>query len=292
MTDRLDWNEETWALLDYIDLLETLLLPDYENYDYWPEVTFRCVTEEEKEQASRKRTLTSGLGQCACIFRERYNEGLIARSKDYGEFCKNLEIKRLLGELELDRDKFWLLTLFVNDYCKHLLSKGTCMKPTPAEQLTALCEAIGETPSGRGRLTYVAGRKKVVVESAMALEAIAEMISNYKKEMSDDYFRRLHSREPAEQSAAVSTSAYIAFFARIFFCFFDFQPQVRAKRKKGAHHSLREAELVCQLIYFMRVSYDEDWAVAGNDLLKSFLRQYKDYKYPRNHNSVYPDFLL
>ena len=62
------------------------------------------------------------------------------------------------------------------------------------------------------------------------------MITNYQKEVDEDYYKKLHKREQADESIMLKESPFIAFFARILLSFFNTQPQVRAKRKKGANH--------------------------------------------------------
>ena len=52
-------------------------------------------------------------------------------------------------------------------------------------------------------------------------------------------------------------------------------PQVEAKRKKGAKHSQKETDLICQLIYYTGLSLNKRWKDTENDYLKSFLRSYK-----------------
>lgn len=192
----------------------------------------------------------------------------------------------------MDADKFWLLVLFTFDYCENLFFNGVTMKLTPVEQLTELCDAINKSGEAPMTLTFKAGKQKAIVDSALAIKAIADMIANYQKEVDEDYYKNLHKREQADESIMLKESPFIAFFARILLRFFNTQPQIRAKRKKGANHSIKEADLICQLIYFLRISPNKNWQATENEMLKAYLKQYKGYEYPNNVSSVYPEFSI
>ena len=77
----------------------------------------------------------------------------------------------------------------------------------------------------------------------------------------------------------------------MFLDFFDTQSQVISKRRKGAKHSQKEIDLVCQLIAFTKLSLKECWKLENNDTLKAFLKQYKDFE-PSSINSIYPSFIM
>ncbi len=87
---------------------------------------------------------------CMGIFKERYNNDTITNRFTYNDYIKNREIQELVNYLELDVYKFWLLTLFIFDYCTSRFYQGITMKLTPLEHKTYSCtqkrcgEYIGE----------------------------------------------------------------------------------------------------------------------------------------------------
>lgn len=292
MKDILKWNEDAMEQMEYIGLVEAILLPDFDNYAYPFDASFRKATKEEieKDMASCA-PLTATL--CMRIFKDRYNSNKIEPKSTYKKYINNNTIQNLIKNLELDTDKFWLLILFTYDYCKHLFYNGITMTLTPAEQLIELYNAISNSEdSADMTLTFKAGKQKATVNSHIAIRAIADMITHYQKEENEDDYRSLHKRSKANESIMLYTSPYIAFFANILLRFFDIQPQIRAKRKKGANHSIKETDLICQLIHFTKISLKECWTELENETLKAYLKQYKNYKYPNNINSIYPDFIL
>lgn len=288
MTDKLEWNEGAVELMEYIGLAEAILLPDFDNYEYPFNVSFTKATKEEVEKENASCVpLTATL--CMRIFKDRYDSNKIAPKSLYKEYLNNRTIQNLINDLELDADRFWLLILFTYDYCENLFYNGVTMKLTPVEQLTELCEAINKSGDAHMTLTFKAGKQKAVVDSSIAIKAIAEMIANYQEEVDEDYYKNLHKREQANE---LKESPFIAFFARILLRFFSTQPQIRAKRKKGANHSIKETDLVCQLIHFTKISPNKCWLVLENETLKAYLKQYRNYEYPNNVSSIYPEFSL
>lgn len=73
--------------------------------------------------------------------------------------------------------------------------------------------------------------------------------------------------------------------------FFDTQESVRNFRKKGAKHSVKERALISRLIHFTKLSKKEIW-LTDDEILKSFLKQYKESDFWNRTSSIYPEFLL
>lgn len=106
-------------------------------------------------------------------------------------------------------------------------------------------------------------------------------------------FKYLSRRQEEEVPTMLKDSPFIAYFAKMLLTFFNTQQQIRAKRRAGANHSIKEMELVSRLIYFIRLSMKEDtWTDIENETLKAFLKQYKAYRYPHNISNIYPEFSI
>ena len=288
MTDKLDWKEDADKLMEYIYLIECFLVPDFEEYRYKSNITFVPVSKEEEELLQFEAPLTAT--ECMRIFYDRYNAGKIAPKFAYEEYISNDTIQSLIKSLELDRDKFWLFILFLYDYCESMFYQGVTMKPTPMEQLQELYVAISNAEDAPMTLTFKSEKRKAVLDSPAAIKAIASMIASYMETIDENQFKELNRREREDKPTMLKESPYIAFFAKNMLTFFDFQPQIRAKRKKGANHSIKETDLVCQLIYFTKLSRNKCWTLLENETLKAYLKQYKNYEYPNNVSSIYPEF--
>lgn len=287
--DKLEWDNNALSLMEYIGIIESIYIPDLDDYDYRINVTSCEASAEAIEEA---RNIPFGATDCMVIFKSRFNQGLLSKQNLYNQYLTEREIQELISYLELDADKFWLLILFVCDYCESMFYQGTTMKSTPLEQLEQLQSAINHIDN-TAILTFKAGKQKVVLEDIRAIKAISEAINKYISEADIDMFKYLSRRQEEETPTMLKESPFIAYFAKMLLTFFNTQQQIRAKRKAGANHSIKEMELVSRLVYFIRLSKNEKtWTDIENETLKAFLKQYKDYRYPHNISNIYPEFSI
>ena len=166
------------------------------------------------------------------------------------------------------------------------------MKATPLEQLRTLMDIIANADDKSMLLNFKAGKLKTTVESPIALRFLVDAIKNQLENANHDTIKSLYLREAEAELKFTPDSPIIVYFAKILLDFFNTQEHIRSKRKKGAKHSLKEMDLVSQLVYFSNLSYNDCWTDIENETLKAFLKQYKDYQYPNNVSSIYPEFTV
>lgn len=286
------------GLLDYIGYIEDRYMPEYDTYEYADnfQVSIEMVgdddlSEEEQEMLDTRPVEAS---ECKDIFTERYNANLIKRKNDYDTYRK--ELGRMVEQLGLDADKFWFLSLFILDYCESMFYLGKSFKPTPFEQLYGLYDAISQCEDEPMTLKFKCGKRKAELDSTIAIKVIASLIEDFNEELNQEDSKTerlrtlLNQRERKEEADMISDSPIIAYFANMFLGFFDTQSQICSQRKKGVKHTKTEMELVSKLIYLTGLSTNENWNDIEFEYLKAFLKQYKDYRYPNNASSVYPEF--
>ena len=285
MKEKLTWNDA--HLFDYISEVEYLYVPDIDDYEYNInlEVTNSNAVIGEKIEAP-----VFGCSEISAIFINRYNEGKLSKQHLYREYLD--AVRHLLKELQLDVDKFWCLFLFALDYCESLFYQGITMKATPLEQLQALANMIANADNETMLLKFKAGKQKTSVESPVALRLLADAIHNQLKSADYTTIKSLYAREEEEQTVMPKDSPVIAYFAKILLDFFDTQEHVKNKRKAGARYSLKEMDTVSQLIYLSRLSTNKRWTDIEFKMLKDYLKHYKDYDYPNNISSIYPEFTV
>lgn len=288
-------------LLDYIGNIERIYISDYDDYEYrdsfnvtkYYEGTeeFQRTLEEFTEEELRLIDLRpASATECTDIFTARYNDNHIKRKNIYDIYKK--ELGCLVEKLELDIDKFWYLTLFTLDYCESIFYQGTTIKPTPLEQLTQLAEKILDCEEDDVKLTLKSGKIKLELDSPLALATLSMFINNSIKKLDSQQIKYLSKREYKEETDVIKDSPIIAYFAKILLDFFNTQEHIKNKRKKGAKHSLKEIELVSSLIYFTGLSKNESWLFPKEKNLVNTLKQYKNYEYPNNVSSIYPEFTV
>ena len=280
---KLEWQNQALCFLDYIQIVDSLYVPDLEDYQYKLNVE-RCeATPEMIEQASQ---LPMGATECAVIFKERYNQDVFKRFQ-FDEYLENLKIQNLIKDLGLDVEKFWFLILFVFDYCNSMFYEGITMAMTPFEQLERLIDNMNSDDFSA--LILKTGKNQISVNHPDVIKFLIDAIVEKIEKSDKEYIKSLFSREKAENSIMLKESPFIAYFSKMLLRFFDTQDGVRKQRRKGAKHSQKERELVCRLIYFTKISTNKVW-LEDFDLLKSYLKQYRNYKYPNNVSSIYPEF--
>lgn len=288
-------------LLDYIGYVERIYISYYDDYEYKDSFNVtKCYegTEEFErfiknftEEELKLIDLRPGSAtECTDIFTARYNDNHIKRKNIYDIYKK--ELGCLVEKLELDIDKFWYLTLFTLDYCESIFYQGTTIKPTPLEQLTQLAEKILDCEEDDVKLTLKSGKIKLELDSPLALATLSMFINNSIKKLDSQQIKYLSKREYKEETDVIKDSPIIAYFAKILLDFFNTQEHIKNKRKKGAKHSLKEIELVSSLIYFTGLSKNESWLFPKEKNLVNTLKQYKNYEYPNNVSSIYPEFTV
>lgn len=285
MKDKITWEDA--RLFDYINEVEFLYVPDMDDYEYRINVE---IDKKTTESAEKIETPVFGYSEIVAIFKNRYNDGKLLKQNQYKEYTQT--VGHLLKELELDTDKFWCLYLFALDYCCSLFYQGLTMKATPFEQLQKLIELIANTDNETATLNFKVGKQKTSVESPIALQFLADAIQNHLNCTDHSTMKSLYTREEDEETKIIKDSPIIVYFAKILLSFFDTQEHIKSKRKKGANYSIKEMDLVSQLIYFSNLSDNDCWTDIENETLKAFLKQYKDYEYPNNVSSVYPEFTV
>ena len=283
MKDILTWEDAHF--FDYINEVEFLYVPDMDDYKYRINIE---IGKPSSDAANKIETPAFGYSEIATIFMNRYNEGKLSKQKHYKEYIDT--VGHLLNELELDVDKFWCLYLFAFDYSNSTYGQGITIKATPKEQLQTMINTIANVEDSTIKLTIKGGKQKISVESKIALQFIADAIQSHLNNADQATVKKLCIREQDEVTRMLDNSPFIAYFSNIILDFFDTQDHVKAKRRKGASHSLKEIDLVSRLIYFSNLSKSKSWTVAESETLKAFLRQYKNYQYPNNISSVYPEF--
>lgn len=300
------------GLLDYIGDVENIYIPSYDVFEYRDSTdiimipiddeTLAGFSEEEIRLADTRPVEAT---QCKEIFSKRYNDNLINKKNAYATYRK--ELGHLVEKLELDVDKFWFLTLFIFDYCESMFYQGQTYKPTPLEQLFQLSHTIKQCSREESMtLKFKCGKKKAELDSQLAITVLSSLIDDFNEQLDQECLSEdekiskrayqlralLNKREVKEDSDVPKDSPIIVYFANMLLSFFDTQSQICSQRRTGVKHTMREMELVSKLVYLTGLSTNKDWNDIENEYLKAFLRQYKDYKYPNNTSSVYPEFAL
>ena len=173
MIEKLACDCESAELMNYIFLVEGLFLPEPTPYDV-PfgsdgKIHKHKLTEEEREELMNRPLLYS---ECMDIFKDRYNSNAFLKKFTYEEYIKNKDIQNLVKHLELDVDKFWLLILFIFDYCSSVFHIGRTIKLTAIQQLQNLVDIINYRGDDTMTLNFECGKNKFKVDSSWLHQSV------------------------------------------------------------------------------------------------------------------------
>lgn len=280
-----EFAEKQKALLEYVHLADIIfiepldMVPRYQS----SEPPHYISKEDLYALLASKQPMYMEDGEYCFV--KRYNARELKGKFDYEDFLNDRRTQELIGLLDLDKDKFWLLFLFAYDYCWNLCMDGWGFKMPPCEELSHFVKTPYEQ-------TKIMVGKKALVESEEAMEfiqqACREKMEREKQQIDSDPWMLYPQPSGEKTPVSISGCIYciIYMFQRVFFTL----PQVRAKRRAGAKSSNKEKELIGRMIYFSQLSTSTNWLYAVNDILPAYIRQEaKKYHFARK-SSVYPEF--
>lgn len=297
--DKFEWTVDELDILEYADSMNCLCSQSNQ-YKLIPEIgmdTLSCCG--------------PGFSKKLCpfapaleIFSNRYNEHKIGEHLKYENYLKQTEIQEYLEYFGLDKDKFWFMLLFAYDFSITTCFNGISVAESTQVQLQKFLDTIlphvksfdyqyGSTFDTKIEMSIrVKGVKGTIkIDSPTALHFLAD---SCKKRIEDEKLEEkvwMQYQEIQEESASLKDSPTIFFFANMFLKWFNSQESVYSKRRKGAKHSAKERILISRLIYFTRISTEEIW-LTDDEILKSFLKQYKEADFWNRTSNIYPEFLL
>lgn len=210
-------------------------------------------------------------------------------------FIENKEVQETIIGLGLDVEKFWYLLLFIYDYTYGECVEKLIIDDSPKDQLdkfkSAIIGNIKELGSNFSNVEFfnpatitlkIEGGKKIVIDNPFAITTLCSLLVK-----NDDVFENSHNLTSSRfvnnrlnndfEIIPESNSVQIWFFAKTFQTFFELNPQIKGKSKKGATSSLNKLLLISKLIYITGLSKNDKF-LDSVDTIKGYLKQYKDYK--------------
>jgi hypothetical protein len=282
--DKFDYDnfEEGFKILEYANIIGDMFTNAMNTVDYHPDNPY-----DERGANGWGKVRASWLyPEVLGIFIDRYNDEKFSHS--YEKYLNDELIQQFIEDLEIDKDKLWYAALFAYDFCNDLCDNGMVLIDSCENELTKLAEKIEElmngwkpsgytSPNSSLTLTLSNGNKKenLIIENPTSLYFIAESIKEKLQSFPMKRYVETFECRFSDKKKELTDSFKISHFGNMLYSLFDCLPQVEAKRKKGAKHSQKETDLICQLIYYTGLSLNKRWKDTENDYLKSFLRSYK-----------------
>ena len=187
------------------------------------------------------------------------------------DYDKHERLQELLTVLNLDKESFWGLILYLYDYvtdaCKNLLVP----QKTHQETYNEFCEFLEQNPRIESLTFKAANKKAYTLSDKLILDFLSvylqkEKMSDRQKQRFNSGLRPLSAAEKADSRRKVSY-----FFARQLILFLQIEGTI--KRRGKATISNKEKELILCLLYVCKFADNpENYLDLGyyNKLMKDF----------------------
>lgn len=125
-------------LLEYVEMLGYKCHPDYDFIRVKKEIEDKAETNETEvateQQAAAEEEETKYVFMGTTVtqeFKKRYNAKVLNAHYTFEKYIQYEDIQNTLEALDIDREKFWYLLLFVSDYIYGSCLEGIKVKETP-----------------------------------------------------------------------------------------------------------------------------------------------------------------
>lgn len=200
------------------------------------------------------------------------------------DYDKHERLQELLTEMNLDKESFWGLILYLYDYtidaCKNLFVP----QKTHKEIYNELCAFLEQNPHIESLTFKTASKKTYILSDKQILDFLAiylqkEKMSNHQKR---DFHNELRPLSTTEKTNSRRKISY--FFAQQLIQFLHIEGVSTIKRRRKATISNKEKELILCLLYVCKFADNPE----NHMDLGYFNKLMKDYKgLPMNISNKY-----
>lgn len=150
-------------LLEYVEMLGCKCHPDYDFIRVKKEIEDRTETNEtevateqqatEQQAAAEEEEETKYVFMGTTVtqeFKKRYNAKVLNARYTFEKYIQYKDIQNTLEALNIDREKFWYLLLFVSDYIYGSCLEGIKVKETSRVLVEKLMQQLGKNIGNSG----------------------------------------------------------------------------------------------------------------------------------------------
>lgn len=144
-------------LLEYVEMLGCKCHPDYDFIRVKKEIEDKAETNETEvateQQAAEEEEETKYVFMGTTVtqeFKKRYNAKVLNAHYTFEKYIQYEDIQNTLEALDIDREKFWYLLLFVSDYIYGSCLEGIKVKETSRVLVEKLMQQLGKNIGNSG----------------------------------------------------------------------------------------------------------------------------------------------
>ena len=226
------------------------------------------------------------------IFAKRMDSDSIECPYKQSAYMSDKNLMETISAMKMEPEKFWYLILFAYDYTIDACYNGVEVEEGGYEMMWNLIErgrqlVYGEHPDplkvDASCTFHLQSRNYKIMETDSIAILLYWIHRGMIKANTTDKIWELNwlidDYGTHENTRAESASVAIWCFATIILEFFNANKQFGGRAKRNSIISLNKKALVSQLIYYFKLSRNENF-IYSDETLKGFLRQYRGRKFP------------
>lgn len=288
-------------LLEYVEMLGCKCHPDYDFVRVKKKPEDKAET-NETEQAAAEEEETKFVFMGTTVtqeFKKRYNAKVLNAHYTFEKYIQYEDIQNTLEALDIDREKFWYLLLFVSDYVYGSCLEGIKVKETSRVLVEKLMQQIDKNINNEGyRFTFSKPmtltlkiqeeHRSMEIDDPISLAYIYTTYELGKKYFSIDMPTIFDIQGIDKKGKDTEPDTVIvAMFYDLLNSFFKLLPETNTSRPVKAYStvSLNKTLLISRLVYLTNLSKDKRYTGVDEktnklcpNFIKDQIKSYKNYK--------------
>ena len=271
-------------LLEYVEMLGCKCHPDYDFIRVKKEIEDKAETNEaaaEEEEETKYVFMGTNVTQ------------------EFEKYIQYKDIQNTLEALNIDREKFWYLLLFVSDYIYGSCLEGIKVKETSRVLVEKLMQQLGKNIGNSGcilsfikpmtlTLKLQEKHRSIEIDDPISLAYIYLVYEAGKDYFSNDKPTRFDTQEIDRKGKDTEpNTVLVAMFYHLLKSFFKLLPKTNTSKPAKVYStvSLNKTLLISRLVYLTRLSTDKRYTGVDEkkdkqcpNFIKDQIKSYKDYK--------------
>ena len=295
-------------LLEYVEMLGCKCHPDYDLIRVKKEIENKAETNEaeQEEEIVEEEVVEKDEGEIKFVFmgttvtqefKKRYNAKVLNAHYTFEKYLQDKDVQNTLEALNIDKEKFWYLLLFVSDYIHGSCLEGAKVKEAPKLLVEKLMQHIGKNIDKDGsKISFIKPMTLTlkIQEEHHSIE-IDDPISlayiHYAYNAGKEYFNidkpTIFDIQGIDRKgkATEPDTVLVAMFYNLLNSFFKLLPKTNKSKIAKAYTtvSLNKTLLISRLVYLTNLSKDERYTGIDKkkeklcpNFIKDQIKSYKD----------------
>ena len=253
-----------------------------------------------EQQAAEEETKYVFMGTTVTQeFKKRYNAKVLNVHYTFEKYIQYEDIQNTLEALDIDREKFWYLLLFVSDYIYGSCLEGIKVKETSRVLVEKFMQQIEKNINNKNSkasfikpmtltLKLEGEHHSMKIDDPISLDYIHLMYKVVNEYFSVDFPTILDTQEIDRKGKDTEpNTVLVAMFYHLLKSFFKLLPKTNTSKSAKAYStvSLNKTLLISRLVYLTRLSTDKRYTGVDEkkdkqcpNFIKDQIKSYKDYK--------------